>query len=196
MSPNGRSGRRRDVSSRPEATNERPLQRARHFLAADAADMVKAMVPAMQRGGDPDMTEIAETLKKYVSEMVKTARTSAVDSLKASIVTEVAKAVKEEFEVDIVRYPPAAEVHGTADWGIAAIKLHVLSGLSSAPSGAPLVQCPLDDVRVAFGRAISMPQIRRAKALAERRASIDLPAACTCRNAQGFPLVLPVSACR
>ena len=174
MSPSGRGGRRRDVTPRPEATNERPLQRARHFSADDAADMAKAMAHAMQRGGDSEMTEIAAALKEYVSEMVMTAVRSAADSLKASIATDVAEAVKEEFEAENVRRPPAADVHRTADLVIAAIKLHLTSGTSSAPSGAPFEQRPLDDVRVAVGRAISMPHIRRAHVLAVRSRVLGL----------------------
>jgi len=150
------------------------LQRTRHFSADDAADMAKAMAHAMQRDGDPDMTEIAAALKEYVSEMVMTAVTSAADSLKASIAKEVAEAVKEESEAENVRRPSAADEHRTADLVIAAIKLHLTSGTSSAPSGAPFEQRPLDDVRVAVGRAISMPQIRRAHVLAVRSRVLGL----------------------
>ena len=161
-------GRRRahDASPAASSTDDRPAQRPRRFSPADVVDTAKVIAEVFCTGGTAELVTVRKAIEEKASDVVNTAVAAAMGTALATIGPVVTQAVKEELAAQRLSHPSSSVAQTTADLVIAAVKSHLDRGGASATAGVPFEQRSLDDIRVAVGRAISIPMIRRDHALA------------------------------
>jgi len=161
-------GRRRGRDGSPAAnsTNERPAQRPRRFCPADVVEMAKAVAEAFGPGGNEELAVIRKAVEDKASDVVKTAAATEMATAIVAIGPMVTQAVKEQVAAERLSHPASAIAKTTADLVISGVKTRMDADGAYPTAGVPFEQRSLDEIRVAVGRAISMPMIRRAHALA------------------------------
>jgi len=158
--------RGRDASPTANSTDECPAQRPRRFCPADVVEMARTVADAFGPGGNEGLAVIRKAVEDKASDVVKTAAATAMAIAIAAICPIVTQAVKEKVAAVRLSHPASAIAKTTADIFISGFKTHMDAEGAYPTAGGPFEQRSLDEIRVAVGRAISMPMICRAHALA------------------------------
>eukprot|EP00168_Porphyra_purpurea_P002938 TRINITY_DN1347_c0_g1_i4.p1 TRINITY_DN1347_c0_g1~~TRINITY_DN1347_c0_g1_i4.p1 ORF type:complete len:215 (-),score=25.98 TRINITY_DN1347_c0_g1_i4:337-981(-) len=107
-----------------------------------------------------------QAIEDKASHVVSTAVTSAMGTSCTVIGPIVAQVVKEELAAERLNHPEPDVAQATANLVVTTVKNHLEASGALTAAGVPFEQRSRDAIRVAFGRAISIPMIRRAHALA------------------------------